>query len=441
MVRFLAIAAMAVTLALLPLTLPAQPVDISGDWSGSLDTRAGSLRLVIHLKADGTGTMDSLDQAAFGIPISGATASADAVVFAVPSVNGRYEGKFQGGRIEGTWSQSGSRLPLAFTRAAIEKPKRPQEPRRPFPYDEREVTFRNGEITLAGTLTVPRQGKPIAAVVLVSGSGPQDRDETIFGHKPFLVLADALTRRGMAVLRYDDRGTGASQGQFGTATTLDFTADAEAALAFLKTAAGGARLGVLGHSEGAVIAPIVASRQRDVSFLVLLAGTAVPGEQVLYAQSEALLRAQGMPAEASAANQALQRRIFEILRREPDNGKAAAEIQTIAGEGQARGAATPWFRQFLDLDPAHYLRQVKVPVLALFGALDLQVLPSQNLPVMAKALEQGGNTAYTISKVPGVNHLFQTATTGGIAEYGRIEETIAPRVLEEIGDWIANKVR
>lgn len=421
--------------------------DLSGMWLGTVTASGVELRLALHItrgeQGGFGGTMDSLDQSANGIPLANIKVEGEAVRFEVPLAGASFEGRLdeEGREIAGTLHQGQANMALTFKRTnAIPVPMRPQEPKKPYPYDEVEASYENPSqgVKLAGTLTVPREGKPVPAVLLISGSGPQNRDEELMGHKPFKLLADYLTRRGIAVLRVDDRGTGGSSGSLMNSTTADFATDALAGIAYLKTRSevDPARIGLLGHSEGGVVALIAASGSKDVRFIVMLAGTAVPGEQVLYAQSEAILRAQGLNEMMIAANQKIQKRIFETLRAQKDDRAAAETIRGFAGEVEARRAANPWFRRFLELDPAGYLRKVTCPVMALNGEKDTQVLARQNLPVFAKTLEEAGNRDYAIVKLPRLNHLFQTANTGHPSEYARIEETMAPVALETIFHWI-----
>jgi pimeloyl-ACP methyl ester carboxylesterase len=292
-------------------------------------------------------------------------------------------------------------------------------------------------VKLAGTLTVPRDKKPAPAVILITGSGAQDRDESLMGHKPFLVLADHLTRKGIAVLRVDDRGVGGSSGSPNDSTTLDFAKDVRAGVDFLKQRpeVDKTRIGLIGHSEGGIIAPIVASQSQDIAFIVLMAATGVIGEQVLLEQSAALILAGSGTQEMVKKNQEAQRRIFELVRTEKDRAVMKTKLEEVAG-AQGAAAATPWFGVFLTLDPAEYLRKVSCPVLVVQGELDRQVIASQNVPPIAKALEQAGNRDYTIVKLPRLNHLFQTATSGTPSEYAKIDETIAPVALDTMSDWI-----
>ena len=427
-----------------------------GDWAGNLDTGgAGTLRIVFHVTQGSDGrlgaTMDSPDQGAYGIAAGPVTRDGRDVRIEVGAVGGHYEGTFSedGGRIDGTWHQGGASLPLALAPTTESAPKRPQEPRPPYPYETREVRFESVKdgVTLAGTLTVPPGDGPFPAVVLVSGSGPQDRDETVFGHRPFLVLADALTRRGIVVLRYDDRGVGESTGNIATAVTADFADDAEGAVRYLaplpEVAAG--EIGIIGHSEGAVVAPIVANRDEDVGFVVLLASTGVTGEELLVMQLIAINRAMGVDEAITAQRSELQRSLLGLVSETPDDSvvaRRAREILAAAGvtgagaDAQVRALLTPWMRYFLAYDPLPALRALKVPVLALWGGKDTQVPPEGNLEPVRAALEESESPDVTVRVLPGLNHLFQTADTGAPTEYVSIEETMAPVALETIGDWI-----
>jgi pimeloyl-ACP methyl ester carboxylesterase len=296
-------------------------------------------------------------------------------------------------------------------------------------------------VTLAGTLTTPRGPGRFPAVVLISGSGAQDRDSTIAGHKPFLLLADTLARRGIAVLRLDDRGVGGSTGTVAAATSEDFAGDAVAAVAFLTTRASidAARIGLLGHSEGGLVAPMAATRSKAVAFLVLLAGPGLTGEAIMVEQAALIARAMGATDGQIAANRSLQEQGFAIVKAEADPAVRRERLRAVIGDAQAAMASTPWFRFFLTYDPAMALRQVRIPTLALNGEKDLQVPAKMNLAAIDAALRAGGNTQFTTRVLPDLNHLFQTAKTGLPNEYAEIEETMAPVVLETIVDWIGRR--
>lgn len=341
-------------------------------------------------------------------------------------------------------------MPFVLTRlkdaAQLERP-RPQNPTPPYPYKSEDVEYRNpiGNFQLAATLTTPKSSAAAPAVVLITGSGPQDRDESILGHKPFLVLSDYLTRRGVAVLRVDDRGIAKSGGTFATSTTADFATDVEAGVAYLKTRAevNPNKIGLVGHSEGAIIAPMVAARNADVAFIVMMAGSGVGGEDILISQTQLISEASGTPHEAAEKNAADERAVLDIVRQEADIDALKKKLAGLIPEAQMDAAikplTSPWFRYFLSYDPAVALEKVKCPVLAIGGSKDLQVPPKQNLPAIRKALEAGGNKNIEVEELPGLNHLFQTAKTGAPSEYAEIEETIAPVALEKITRWILNQ--
>ena len=430
---------------------PAKPSDIDGAWMGTLDLGTAKLRVVFHIvnTEDGlTATLDSPDQGAKGIPTTSVTREGASLKIEVKSLGGAYEGKIAAdlSTIDGTFTQMGSTHPLLLRRvkdqAELEL-KRPQNPVKPYPYHDEDVSYDNKaqNVTLAATLTIPQGKGPFPAVVLITGSGPQDRDESLMGHKPFLVLSDYLTRHGIAVLRADDRGTAKSTGTFTGATTADFATDTEAGIAYLKTRpeVDPHRIGLVGHSEGADIAPMIVARNQgarnnDVAFIVMMAGTGVPGDQVLVAQGEAIEVASGKSPELAAKDAAKERELLTLVETEKDDAALEKELrEKLAGEvpeaqigAQIKQITSPWFRFFLTYDPATALRKVTCPVLVLNGEKDKQVLPSQNLPPIRKALGEAGNKHFEIDELPGLNHLFQTAKTGAVSEYSEIEETMSP---------------
>lgn len=427
-------------------------------WQGTLNAGGASLRLILHVvkSADGSlsGQLDIPDQATNSIPLNSITQMDRTLRFEIKPMGVVYEGTIDQDQsaIVGKWTGGAGALDVTFKRIEkIPQINRPQNPVKPYPYDEEEVSYENSKagVKLAGTLTLPRAKGPFPAVLLITGSGPQDRDETLLGHRPFLVLADYLTRKGIAVLRVDDRGTGKSTGDFAKGTTEDFASDARTSVDYLKNRKeiDPARLGLIGHSEGGIIAPMLASQSSDIAFIVMMAGSAETGEKVLLSQAETIGRAAGSSKEAVAGNRAIQQGMFAIVEQEKDFAaadkklreflaKSAPMLPKQQSEMQIRMANSPWFRFFLKYDPAPALAKVKCPVLALNGELDLQVSAKENLPAIAAALESGGNPDYEIVKLPKLNHLLQTARTGSIAEYGSISETIAPEALELMTQWI-----
>jgi uncharacterized protein len=431
------------------------PSDLDGTWAGTLDAGTTRLRLLFHVTNTPYGlvaTMESPDQ---GVQRLVATVSrtGPSLKLEVKQIAGTFEGTVDAARtaIEGTWSQGGARLPLTLTPtgAAVRiEPRRPQNPVKPYPYREEDVAYENrtANVTLAATLTLPPGPGPFPAVLLITGSGPQDRDETILGHRPFLVLADSLTRRGIAVLRADDRGVGKSGGSFSTATTADFATDAEAGVAYLRTRreVDAKKIGLIGHSEGGVIAPLVASRNPGVAFIVMMAGSGVRGDEIIVAQTTLMSQALGLSAEQVDKSSAVERQILQLVEQEKDDAALAVKLRgALQGmvrpedvETQIKALSAPWYRYFLTYDPIPALQRVACPVLAISGERDLQVPPRQNLPAIKKALESSGNTRSEVIELPGLNHLFQTAKTGLPTEYAQIEETMSPVALDTIARWI-----
>jgi uncharacterized protein len=448
------------------------PKELEGFWEGKIKVTAGiELRLVLKVEKGKEGRLKaalaSPDQGANNIPISAIDLKADTLTFESKIIGAKYSGKKtkEGAGFEGQFTQGGLKLPLALKKTdKLSVSPRPQTPKPPFPYRSEEVSYENkaGGVKLAGTLTLPAGPGPFPAVLLITGSGPQDRDETILGHKPFLVIADALTRRGIAVLRVDDRGVGGSSGSGTSSTSEDFAGDALTGVAYLKGRKDidPAKIGLIGHSEGGLIAPLAASRSSDVAFIVLMAGTGLPGTDVLRAQGQLIWKAEGLSeAELKSARDAQQRAIDiflqekdekaaraklaaamkEVLAAMPESAKKALEESGELSEGMIDQFNNAWFRSFLTLDPRPTLQKVHCPVLALNGEKDLQVPPKENLAEIEKALKAGGNRDVKTIEFAGLNHLFQPCKTGSPSEYARIETTIAPEVLKAIGDWIAEK--
>jgi fermentation-respiration switch protein FrsA (DUF1100 family) len=434
---------------------------VEGTWQGTLDVGAAKLRLGLHVSKSPQGefssTLDSIDQGAMGIPVKVTTFSGDKLHLELPNLKATFDGALSadGKQIAGTFVQ-GVPLPLVFKRVEkVDTVNRPQNPKPPFPYDAVDVSYENKSgIKLAGTLTLPRGAGPFPAAVMITGSGPQDRDEALLGHKPFLVIADYLTRRGIAILRVDDRGVGGSTGKSTEESLDDMAGDVVTGVEFLKARKeiDGKHIGVIGHSEGGIVGPAAAVRSPDIAFVVMLAGTGVVGTEVLKLQGEAIIRASGGTDHDVEQEHAVQDMIFSVLRSEPDN-KAAVEkmiakwkelkgaATDAAVEAQFKGVTSQEMRSFLFYDPAEALRKLKIPVLALNGSRDLQVPPQQNLPAIRAALTAAGNTDFTVTELPGLNHLFQKCKKCTVQEYSELEETFSPTALEIMGDWIVRHTR
>ena len=445
--------------------------DITGQWNGLLKVRGIQLRVVFnisYINNEYKSTMDSPDQGAKGIPVS-STSFADSVLkLEVAIAKIEYAGKLdKENNFTGTLKQAGQTFPLNLSKEKVEKEKliRPQEPVKPYPYYSEEITFENrkDKITLSGTLTLPSKEGDYPAVVLISGSGPQNRDEELLGHKPFLVIADYLTKNGIAVLRFDDRGFGESTGDFKTATTSDFVSDVESAIKYLQSRneIDKKKIGLIGHSEGGIIAPMVASNSNDICFIVLLAGSGIPGGELLLLQKELIERASGVSEADIQKGQKINKGAFEIVRKSATTENMTEKLKSYFKKElkespdtkphdmseedfvntEVTQLSSPWMQFFIKYDPAITLKHVKCPVLALNGAKDLQVPAKVNLEAIKKGLEIGGNEKITAIELPGLNHLFQECETGLPDEYSKIEQTFSPKALTEILNWIKIQVR
>ncbi len=399
--------------------------------------------------------LQSPDQSPAWIPATSTARDGKTLSITIKTIGVDYTGRISddASSIEGTFTQSGATFPLKLARIKDESElevHRPQDPVKPYPYRSEDVTYpgKATGVTLAATLTLPPGKGPFRAVLLIAGSGPHDRDESLLGHKPFLVLSDYLTRKGIAVLRADKRGVGKSTGDYAAATTADFASDAEAGVRYLKTRAevDAHKIGLMGHSEGAIVAPMAAVADRDVAFVVMLAGSGVPGDQIIVEQGRLIAMAAGESKEKADEDAVKERETLTLVETEKDQ----ATLQRLLGaklatEGvpdaqvaaQIKALTSPWMRSFLTYDPATALRKLTIPVLALSGSLDLQVPPAQNLPPIRAAL--AANTHAEIDELPGLNHLFQTAQTGSPAEYGQIDETMSPVALDKIAAWILKR--
>jgi uncharacterized protein len=431
-----------------------------GLWQGALEAHGLRLRLQLHVSHDPQGelvaALDSLDQFVSGLPAAKVSLKDSAFHFEIPALSSTYEGTLDATKssIAGEWSQSEIKEKLEFKRS--DQPlelRRPQLPSKPYPYREEEVTFSNKKagVDLAGTLTLPNGNGPFPAAVLIAGSGPQDRDGSIANHKPFLVLADYLTRKGIAVLRYDKRGEGQSTGSVEMATTLDLASDAECAVRYLQTRKeiDAGKIGLIGHSEGAMIAPAIAASSRDVAWIVLLAAPATKGEDTLLNQSDLIARTGGLSDAQALASLNFDKQAYDLLQKEQDSAVATEKLKALVKESgmdksmpadaldaQLRMMTSPWFRFFLAYDPLPDLKKTKCPVLALYGEKDLQVPPKINMPILQKAFADAGNSGADVRQLPELNHLFQHAYNGSPSEYAAIDETFSPQVLQIIGDWV-----
>ncbi|MEO6902375.1 MAG: alpha/beta fold hydrolase [Bacteroidia bacterium] len=442
--------------------------NITGQWNGVLKIQAIQLRVVFNINKTETGysaTMDSPDQAAKGIPVT--TVSFQDSILKLSIVNAAidYEGKLKDElTIVGDFKQAGKSFPLNLFKGEIEEKKlvRPQEPTKPYPYYSEDVTFENksANVSLAGTLTLPKKEGVFPVVVLISGSGPQNRDEELLGHKPFLVLSDYLTRNGIAVLRYDDRGTAASTGDFKAATTADFSTDVEAAVAYLETRKeiNKKKIGLIGHSEGGIIAPIVAAQSKDVAFIVLLAGLGISGDELLLLQQQLIGKVSGQSDEDLKETEAINKGAFDIVKKSTNSEQLRIDLTTYLMQdssllklelatreellkAQLDRLTSPWMQYFLKYNPTSTLEKVKCPVLAINGSKDLQVPAKINLDAIKSALIKGGNKNVTVKELPNLNHLFQECKTGLPSEYSTIEQTFSPIALTEIVNWIKTQTK
>ena len=440
--------------------------EVVGTWHGVLKVQGVELEIVFHINKQDSqyvSLMDSPTQGGFDIPTTKTTFKNKQLEIVAANLGAFYQGKLINDTITGIFNQGGMSLPLTLVRTEKIELLRPQEPTAPYPYDVEEITFTNTKekIDLAGTLTLPRQAEKSAAVILIAGSGPNDRDETIFAHKPFWILADYLTRQGIAVLRYDKRGIDESEGEYFTATTKDFAEDVEAAISYLKTRKeiDLTNIGLIGHSEGGVIAPMVAVENGDVKFVVLMAGLGVTGTELVLAQHQHeydklklteerkenldnitlnlyanVLKWTEYAGTDEERNQLKQDLGILWQNLTPDMQKGAQKELFI--EQTTAKMISPWFRYFLEINPLKHIEKLSIPVLAINGENDTQVEYQSNLDGIEKALKRANNKQYVIKSYPNLNHLFQESTTGEIDEYGKIEQTISLNVLSDIKNWI-----
>ena len=434
--------------------------EIIGQWNGLLKVPNGQLRVVFHVNKTENGyngTMDSPDQKVAGIPLEKVAFENLILKLEIPSAQISYEGTLNKDNIvAGKFTQGGQSLELDLSKETIQKQvyARPQEPQKPYPYYTEEVKFENktDNVVLAGTLSLPKKEGNFPAVILITGSGRQNRDEELLGHKPFLVLADYLTKKGIAVLRFDDRGAGESTGDFSKASTIDFSKDVQAGVDYLKTRKeiDKKKIGLIGHSEGGLIAPIIAGNSKDIDFIVLLAGPGLRGDALLLLQTELIERQSGVSSEAIKKRQEILKGAYALVVASSANDEnfknsVSTYFNSKFDENQAKAAtnqiASNWWYTFIKMDPAVALAKVKCPVLALNGSKDLQVPAEVNLEVIEKTLGKAGNKKVTAKILPNLNHLFQECKTGSPDEYEKIEQTFSPIALEEISNWVLLQIR
>jgi len=436
--------------------------EIIGSWGGELDVPGMKLPLVFNIKQNGsqlTTTMDSPMQGAKDIPVSQTTFKKNELTLASTNMQFQFKGTLTVDQIKGTFTQGQMSLPFVLSRKkeGDSMLKRPQTPQPPFNYKIEDVTFTNpiDKNTLAGTLTTPLNKKSYPVVVLISGSGQQNRDSEIFGHKSFWVIADDFAKKGIGVLRVDDRGTGSSNGATPTMTTESFAGDANTAVEFL-TQKGFTNIGLIGHSEGGIIAPMVASQNKKVKFIISMAGPGIPIDELLVLQTNAIAKVSGATEEEVNSGEATNRKIYTLLKnyngtdlenevknifiadmqKLPKEQQPSAEEIAKTAEQESGKITIPWFTYFIKINPDVYWSKLKIPVLALNGSKDLKVISKENLAGIKASLEKAKNKKIEMVEFPNLNHLFQEATTGSVEEYGQLVQTIAPQVLEKMSSWI-----
>lgn len=454
-------------LLFMSMTMVAQS-EFQGQWVGTLNVQGIRLRVVFNVAQTENGfttTMDSPDQGVKDIPFPTTEYIQPNVKFEIPGAI-EYTGVLSGDKIEGTFKQAGMSVPLQLTKntSGEDVLKRPQEPKKPYPYHSEDITFKNQKqnIELHGTLTLPDTKGTYPAVVLISGSGAQNRDSELLGHKPFLIWADYLTRNGIAVLRFDDRIFNSSESMQLNSTIEDFATDVESAVNYLKSRKeiNKRKIGLIGHSEGGVVAPIVAATvPSDVNFIVLLAGSGVSGGELLLLQQKLIAKASNVPDVYIQRNFEMHTKLFGAMNQINDEAQLKTQIEKILNEFTSDSEVpqgmtkeelislssqqylSKWMLNFIRHNPAVALKKVKCPVLAINGEKDLQVPATENLTAIKNTLEKSGNKKVTVKSYPNLNHLFQECETGLPQEYSIIEQTIAPEVLEDVTQWIKTQTK
>ena len=434
--------------------------NIEGSWGGILKIQENQLKVVVNLKFKDsvyTATMDSPDQNVFGIPVKEVSFENSVLKLKIPSMFVEYSGVFVIDKFLGSFKQGGQTFALNLSKRVVKEPKRPQTPTAPYPYYSENVTFENKSAgaTLAGTLTLPSKDGKYPVVVLVSGSGQQNRDSEIMGHKPFLVLADYLTKNGIGVLRYDDRGVGESKGSLIGVTTYDFTDDAIAAIEYLSQRKDVSVIGMIGHSEGGMIAPLAATKCDKIKFIVMMAGPAVPGREILAKQNTEIALRSGVDSSQVMLFEQLNRELYDIVKIAPKSSELKSLIKEkliTASKGavsdevadkQAAQLTSSWMVGFLNFNPAKYLSTLKIPILAVYGTNDTQVDSKMNINAVKQIFSNNYNMNVTtnnkhviIAELQGLNHLFQESSSGLPNEYASIEQTISPKFLVLLNEWM-----
>lgn len=457
----------------------AQQNKFTGTWEGDLDAGVQQLRMIFTISQKDDGqlkvTIQAPQQSPAQIPADTVFTDAGKISLEVKRFKMSFSGTLVNDSILSGSFVQGATIPLQLKKVAraatVSKPKRPQTPKPPFAYKSIDLIIPGKEPLqqLGATLTVPDTvaGKKYPAVVLITGSGPQDRDETLFGHKPFAVIADQLTKKGFAVLRVDDRGVGRSTGNRAIATSADFANDTEAAVDYLKTKAfiDDKNLGLIGHSEGGMIAPMVAARRKDIKFIVLLAGPGVPCADLMAEQNVAIFKSNGLRADIAEAYGPMYKKLVLSIVRAKDSAAAFSNgmkvvnewnatdsvkrIFKVADEGEKKAYVkamtdelyNPWYRYFVSYDPAPALKKLSCAVLALNGSKDLQVLPASNLQGIERTLKKSKTKNYEIKELPQLNHLFQTCNSCTLNEYSTLEESFSPAALDIMTDWLLKQAK
>lgn len=455
-------------LFIIPLFLVSKMIfgqQIVGSWAGELDIQGTKLPLIFNIKQDANtfiATFDSPAQGAKAIPIAQTTFANNELILDVKNLGIQYKGSYSNDQFSGTFAQGQMQLPLVLSRKTTADigPKRPQTPKAPFDYNVEEILIVNPleNNTLAGTLTTPRNKKEFPVVILITGSGQQNRDEELFYHKPFWVIANDFAKKGIGVLRLDDRGIGGSTNGNDNPTTQNFASDINAAVNYLYNK-GYPKIGLIGHSEGGMIAPMVACENKKVSFIISMAGPGIAIDQLLILQAAALAKANGATQEEIQTNAELSQKIYEkIIRFSGTELQTELKLLLTAAikklpkdklppenaieqlvDSQSKQVSSPWFVYFLKWNPDAYWSKLKIPVLALNGSLDLQVTPQENLAGIKSSLEKAKNKNFELLELPHLNHLFQEAKVGSVSEYKELEQTISPSVLDTMSTWILKR--